>query len=399
MKAALLGGRFERAASTLPQLGVERNASLQAFAEGMLLGSYRFTRYKSQPEPSRLQEVVALVPGNAGAADALERGRIYAEAANWARDLVNASGADVYPSLLSEEATESARQGGMDSHVLGVTELQEGGFGGILGVGGGSMREPRLIELTYTGAGDEPPIALVGKGVTYDTGGINLKQHAQALGWMKGDMAGAAAVLAAMRAIGRLRPRVNVVAVIPAVENFPGVTAYRPGDVLRHRNGMTTEVTNTDAEGRVILADAIAYAAEKHPAAIVDAATLTGAWMGQDFWEAVSEDTALAAALVAAGEEEGEPGWHIPLWEGYREFTRSAIADQRNFDNADQSSGSVSAIHGALFMKPFAAGFPYAHLDIVGPAFRQRPNAFWSEGATGAPARTLIRFIERRAAS
>jgi leucyl aminopeptidase len=200
-----------------------------------------------------------------------------------------------------------------------------------------------------------------------------------------------------MQAIGRLQPPVNVVAIVPSVENYPGSTAYHPGDVLRHRNGMTTEVTNTDAEGRIILADAIAYAAEKHPNVIVDAATLTGAWMGQDFWEVVSEDAALAGDLVAAGQDEGEPGWHIPLWEGYRDFTRSAIADQRNFDNADESSGSVSAIHGALFMKPFAAGLPYAHLDIVGPAFVQRPTAFWSAGATGAPTRTLIRFVERRA--
>lgn len=399
MKAALLSGRFERVAATLPQVGLDRAAATQAFAEGMLLGSYSFTRYQSHPEPSRLQEIVALVTDTGGTAEALERGSVYAEAANWARDLVNSPGADVDPSVLADRAQEIAGEIGMESRIWGLRELQEGGFGGILGVGAGSTREPRLIELIYRGGGDEAAVALVGKGVTYDTGGINLKQHAGGLGWMKADMAGAAAVLAAMRGIGRLRPRVNVVAIVPAVENYPGPTASRPGDVLRHRNGMTTEVTNTDAEGRVILADAIAYAVEQHPSAIVDVATLTGAWLGKDFWEVVSEDGPLAGELVEAGRDEGEPGWHTPLWEGYREVTKSFIADQRNLDNADESAGSISAMYGALFMKPFASGLPYGHMDIVGPTFRQRPSEFWSAGATGAPTRTLIRFIERRAVS
>ena len=406
-RAALrIGGsaaRFTTVASTLPQVGPSVSEAGHAFAEGLTLGAYRFDRYKRKPiddaskEKPKLSKVIALAASDRDRAplrEAVRRGQIYAEAANWARDLVNTPALDATPSFLAEEARKMAALYGLRYKVWKKPELKRGGFGGILGVGAGSVNEPRLIELTYKGAGSEPPIGLTGKGVTFDSGGLSLKEAPQ-MEWMKADMGGAAAVLAAMRAVAQLKPAVNVVAAIPSAENLPGGSAIRPGDVLAHRGGKTSEVLNTDAEGRLILADALAFLAEKKPRVIIDAATLTGAAMialGQDIWAVIGSDRRLIEDLLGAGLAEGEPGWELPLWAEYRRSIESTVADVKN--TGLRWGGAITA---ALFLKEFVGDVPWAHLDVAGTAFMEQGGEFWPKGATGSPARTFIRYIEDQA--
>jgi leucyl aminopeptidase len=289
-----------------------------------------------------------------------------------------------------------AEEVGLQVRIWSKGELEEAGFGGILGVGAGSINEPRLIELEYRGGNSDRPIALTGKGITFDSGGLSIKP-AEGMETMKDDMSGAAAALAAMRAVGQLKPPIDVIAAIPTAENMPGGSAIRPGDVLRHYGGKTSEVLNTDAEGRLVLADALAFLAEKKPAAIIDTATLTGAAMialGTDIWAVIGSDRALIADLLEAGREEGEPGWELPLWTEYRRKIESSVADVKNI--GDRWGGAITA---ALFLKEFVGNVPWAHLDVAGTAFASARERDWPRGATGSPARTLIRYIERRAAN
>ncbi len=289
-----------------------------------------------------------------------------------------------------------AREVGLTAKIWTKAELQRGGFGGILGVGRGSENDPRLIELRYSGGGTGAPIALSGKGITFDSGGLSIKD-AKGMEWMKSDMAGAATMLAAMRAIARLKPKVNVIAAIPSAENMPGGSAIRPGDILRHRGGRTSEVLNTDAEGRLVLADALAYLSEKKPRAIVDAATLTGACMialGDELWGVMGSDRDVVRQLLDSGEEAGEPGWELPLWAPYRKKIDSDVADVKNI--GDRYGGAITA---ALFLKDFVGDVPWAHMDIAGTAFSERPGDYWPKGATGNPVRTIVGFVERQAVS
>ncbi|HSL66759.1 MAG TPA: leucyl aminopeptidase, partial [Actinomycetota bacterium] len=325
------------------------------------------------------------------AREAIGRGEIFAEAAAWARDLVNVPAIDATPDYLAREAVKMARSVGLKAKVWTEAELKRGGFGGILGVGRGSANAPRLIELRYEG-GRGAPVAVTGKGVTFDSGGLSLKDAKQ-MEWMKADMAGAATMMAAMRAVARLKPKVNVVAAIPSAENMPGGSAIRPGDVIRHRGGRTSEVLNTDAEGRLILADALAFLAEGKPRMILDAATLTGSTvvaLGEDLWGVMGNDRDVIQGLIEAGKETGEPGWELPLWEPYRKQIESTVADVKNTGN--RWGGAITA---ALFLKEFVGDVPWAHLDIAGTAFAERPGDYWPKGGTGNPVRTVIRFIER----
>ena len=402
IKAGRTGAKFDVVASTLHQACPDVEEGAHAFAEGIVLGAYRFNRYKERPidedskQKPRLKRVLALGGGNAGALRAaLRRGQVYGEAANWARDLVNIPALDATPDFLAREAKKMAAVHGLQCKIWTKTELAKGGFGGIVGVGSGSVNEPRLIELQYRGAGDEAPIAVTGKGVTFDSGGLNLKD-AQGMEPEKSDMSGAAAALAVMRAIGQLKPKINVIAAIPSAENMPGGSAIRPGDVLRHRGGKTSEVLNTDAEGRLILADALAYLSEKKPKAVIDAATLTGAAMvglGQEIWAILGSDRDLVRDLIEAGRVEGEPGWELPLYTEYRKNIESSVADVKN--TGPRWGGAINA---ALFLKEFVGDVPWAHLDVAGPAFSYNGGEYWPKGATGSPARTIIRYIESEAA-
>jgi leucyl aminopeptidase len=398
-KVARAASRFVTVASTLPQVGSSVQESAQAFAEGIALGAYRFDRYKSGAAEngeasgaSRLETVVALVSGDRRAAGAgLRRGEIYAQSANWARDMVNMPAIDATPSFLAKEAEAMAAREGLTYRVWTKADLVKGGFGGIVGVGSGSANEPRLIELEYSNGGRSAPIAITGKGITFDSGGLSIKP-AEGMEWMKADMGGAAAALAVMQAVARLRPRLNVIAAIPSAENMSGSAAIRPGDVLRHRGGRTSEVLNTDAEGRLILADSLAYLAERQPRVIIDAATLTGAAMialGDDLYAVIGSDRGLVADLLAAGEAEGEPGWELPLWREYRRHIESTVADVKNI--GIRWGGAITA---GLFLKEFVGDVPWAHMDVAATAFAERPTDAWPRGATGSPARTILRYLE-----
>jgi leucyl aminopeptidase len=406
MRAGSRAVRFATVATTLAQVGDDPAASAHALAEGFLLGAYRFTRYKQRPidedsgKSPELRRVIVLRDGSGGAAahrsikDALRRGQIFADASNWARDLVNTPSIDATPALLAAEAEKMAKAAGLKVKVWTRAELKRGGFGGILGVGSGSANDPRLVELTYTGAGNEQPIAITGKGITFDSGGLSIKQ-ADWMETMKDDMAGAAATLAVMRALPELGAKVNVVTAIPFAENMPSGSSIRPGDVLHHRGGKTSEVLNTDAEGRLVLADVLAFLTERKPKVMIDSATLTGAAMvavGHDLWAVMGNDDQLITDLLAAGEAEGEPGWRLPLWKGYRRLIESSVADVKNIGN--RYGGAITA---ALFLAEFVGETPWAHLDVAGPAFVDGSDEWWPRGATGSPARTILRYLETQA--
>ncbi|MGH2650050.1 MAG: leucyl aminopeptidase, partial [Actinomycetota bacterium] len=396
-------------ATTFPQVvGRSPDDAVQATVEGLLLGSYRFDRYKSgkdedQPEKPALRTVTVL--GSArwtGRAvvqnleESIARGEIVSDAVAWARDLVNTPAGDLTPEVLAGEAVQMAKEVGLESKVWTEPELRRGKFGGILGVGQGSANPPRMIELKYRGGpSSQAPIALSGKGITFDSGGLSIKDASQ-MEWMKSDMAGAASILAAMKAIARLKPNVNVIAAIPSSENMPSGSAIRPGDVLTHRGGKTSEVVNTDAEGRLVLADALAYLAERKPRVIIDAATLTGACMvalGRDIYGVFGNDGDLIRDILAAGEAVGEPGWELPLYREYRRLIRSHVADVRNAGK-DRWGGAITA---ALFLAEFVGDIPWAHLDVAGPAFPEKAGDHWPNGATGVPARTLVQYVLAKA--
>jgi leucyl aminopeptidase len=399
MRAGAKARRHRIVASTLPQLASSPEASARAFAEGFLIGTYRFDRYRNVPADERTRtELVRAVVGEPGATAAkggIRRGEIVGAATNWARDLVNTPALDATPEALAGEARAMATAVGIGCRVWTGTDLEEGGFGGILGVGGGSAHEPCMVELTYAGGDRGKPIAVTGKGITFDAGGLNLKRRETEIGYMKSDMAGAAAAFATLKAVAALGLHANVIAAVPLAENMPGATATHPGDVLRHRGGRTSEVLDTDAEGRVLLADALAYLTEKDPEVILDSATLTDAsGLGADLWALMSTDRTLAAELLEAGTDAGDPGWEIPLWTPYRKLIDSTLADVKNVGD----HGIDSSMMAGLFLRDFVGDTPWLHLDTGSSAWREHEDDLWPEGATGSPTRAFVRFIERRSA-
>jgi leucyl aminopeptidase len=400
-RAAPAAARFGSVATTFPQAisGKAAGEAVQAAVEGLALGSYRFDRYKTKKDdaPVGISKITVLGGAKSDAKSAkaaVARGDIIAESVKWARDLVNTPAGDLPPAALAKEAQQMARSVGLTCKVWSEPELRKGGFGGVLGVGQGSVNPPRLIEMTYTGAGKQQPYALTGKGVSFDSGGLSIKD-AKGMESMKDDMGGAASILATMRAIALLKPKVNVIAAVPSSENMPSGSATKPGDVLRHRGGKTSEVLNTDAEGRLILADALAYLTEKKPRAIIDTATLTGACMialGDDIAGALGNDDDLVGDVIAAGTAVGEAIWQLPLWRDYRTLIDSSVADVKNI--GERYGGAITA---ALFLSEFVGDVPWVHLDIAGPAFNSNGSDLGPKGATGVPVRTLVRYLLDRA--
>ncbi|MFM7719092.1 MAG: leucyl aminopeptidase [Actinomycetota bacterium] len=402
-RAAKRLGEARSVATTLPQVAARAgDDAVQAVVEGFVLGAYRFDRYKSRPEGDARAKrargagptVTLLGPARTdgrAAAAAIRRGSVIAEAQNWARDLVNTPALDLPPAGVARAAQQMARAAGLTCKVWTERQLEAGGFGGILGVGRGSDNPPRMIELRYDGGGPGRPIALSGKGIAFDSGGLSIKD-ATSMETMKDDMAGAASILATMKVLAELRPKVNVIAAIPCAENMSGGSAIHPGDVLTHRGGTTSEVLNTDAEGRLVLADALAFLAEQEPRCIIDTATLTGAMsiaLGDQVWGVMGNDRRLIDDVLAAGEAVGEPGWELPLWKGYRPYIDSHIADIRNTGKKARTAGSIVA---AWFLAEFVGDTPWAHLDIAGTAYGEEDDLS-PKGATGSPIRTLVRYI------
>ncbi len=385
-------GKVESIATTVPDgAGPE---GLQAFAEGALLAAYTFVR-KSQPKPDPLARIDLVVRKQSPKlAAALERAQVRAGAAIAVRDLANTPSLEKDPAWLAKQATARAKKAGLTCRVVEPKELAERGFGGILAVGSGSVRPPRLIELEYRPSGRaRTHVVLVGKGITFDSGGLSIKPN-EGMAAMKTDMAGGATVIATLAALPKLGLPIRVTGLVPAAENMPSGTAVRPGDVIRHYGGRTVEVLNTDAEGRLVLADALAYASsELKPDYIIDVATLTGAIgiaLGKRTAGLFSNDERLAADLLAAAERAGERMWRMPLVEDYRKDLDSTVADLKNIGGKFQG-GSITA---ALFLREFVNGGRWAHLDIAAAARSDNDEDEITKGATGFGARTLLSWLE-----
>ncbi|MCP9988327.1 MULTISPECIES: leucyl aminopeptidase [Streptomyces] len=379
-------------------LPVEAAEDLAAVAEGALLGAYAFTVYQERGEDAKapLAEVVLLgaKPRDKASKAAAERALAVAEEVNRARDLINTPPNDLTPEAFAAVAAAAGKENGVKVEILDEKALAKGGYGGILGVGAGSANPPRLVKLAYTHRKAVKTLALVGKGITYDSGGISLKPagHNET---MKCDMSGAAAVFAAVVAAARLGLPVNVTGWLALAENMPSGSATRPGDVLRMYSGKTVEVLNTDAEGRLVLADAITRASEENPDAIVDVATLTGAMvlaLGNRTFGVMANDDAFRTAIHETAEEVGEQSWPMPLPAELRKGMDSPTADIANM--GERMGGGLVA---GLFLKEFVGeGITWAHLDIAGPAFNESgPYGYTPKGGTGSAVRTLVRLAER----
>jgi leucyl aminopeptidase len=379
---------------SMPEGSSEASAA-RAIAEGFLLGAYRFDHRKSGRESPRTR-IVRIHGTDARAIQrGAQRGKIVGDATNWARELTNLPASDATPGYIAAEARRMARSAGVTCKVWPARALEQAGFGGIVGVGRGSPHEPQMVELTYKGAGARTkPIAFTGKGITFDSGGLDLKKPDE-MAWMRSDKAGGAAALATVRAVAELGLKVNVIAAIPFAENMPGPGALRPGDVVTHRGGRTSEVFDTDAEGRVLVADALAFLSERRPAVILDSATLTdGSGLGPDLWAAMGTDHDAVLELVEAGREAGDAGWEIPLWTRYRPIIDSEYADVKN----QGAHGQDSAMLAGLFLRDFVADdVPWVHVDSASCAWAEHENPPWPEGATGSPTRAFVRFCEQRA--
>lgn len=383
--------------SPLPVVaGLELDAVCRASVEGVGLGTYRFLEYRTRMEPALSLEQVVFLAAPEEVERGIRRGEAAVEAVCLARDLVNRPGNDLPPERLAGLAWEIAERAGLECRVYDRDALEELGAGAILAVGQGSRHEPHLIHLVYRPAGQPlASVGLVGKGVTFDTGGISIKP-AEGMERMKGDMAGAAAVIGVMQAVAGLGLPIAVHGVVAAAENMPDGAAFRPGDILRALNGKTIEVISTDAEGRLLLADALTYTARQGVDVMIDLATLTGACvvaLGKQGTGLFGTDQALVDALVRAGERAGERLWPMPLWDEYRELLKSEHADIKN--TGGRWGGAINA---ALFLREFTEGVTWAHLDIAGPAWAERSGPLGPAGGTGHGVRTLLYFLEEYAA-
>jgi len=371
--------------------GMALDGIAQAVTEGALLGAYSFRRHMTgeveHGELKRLTIVAdkaklpVLEPGSA-------KGRILAEATRLARDMVNEPANYMTPSSMAEIATSLAKSYGLELEVLEREQMQKLGMGALLGVTQGSRQPPKFIVLRYQGGvSAQVDLALVGKGITFDAGGISIKPS-EGMMEMKGDMAGGAAVMAALSAIARLKPRLNVVALVPCTENLPGGEALKPGDVLTAMNGKTIEIISTDAEGRLVLADALSYAGKLGARRIVDVATLTGSCriaLGDDCSGVFGNNQELVDKIIAASAVAGELMWQLPMYEQAKEQLKSEVADIKNLGS--KWGGAITAAH---FLAEFVGSTPWVHLDIAGTSMSEKERGYIGKGATGVAVRTLV---------
>jgi leucyl aminopeptidase len=374
---------------TLPDTGTREAA--RAAAEGAKLGLYRFLRHKTTADGHELEKfwLVADEGELEGASEGTEIGAKVAAGAELARDLANEPSNVVTPEYLAQRAREISDKYNMRCNVFDRDAIEAEGLTGLATVGRSASNGPRFIVIENHKGGDKAPVVLVGKAVTFDSGGISIKPTA-GMEDMKFDMSGGAAVLGAMEAVGALDLPLNVVALVPATENLPGGDAFKPGDVLEMHSGKTVEIVTTDAEGRLILADALSYARRYEPSAVIDCATLTGACvvaLGAHASGLMGNDEDLIAEVQTAGEETGERVWPLPLFEEYTEQIKGDTADIKN--SGGRGGGALTA---GAFLKEFA-DFPWAHLDVAGTAYGKKGNAYTTKGATGVPTRLLVEFL------
>ena len=392
--AARQAGRMG-AASLAFYTGTIDAAETEAIAFGLSAGAWDYTDTKTAPpEDERRAPLTSAAIVGANEAG-LESGRAISEGHALARTLGMMPGNLCTPDFLAQTAREIAARHGLEITILGRAEMEREGMGSFLCVAQGSPEDPKLIALKYNGgATGAKPVALVGKGLCFDSGGISIKP-AQGMEWMKFDMCGAAGVLGAMEAIARLKLPVNVVGLVGTTTNMPSGTAVKPGDVVRSMSGKYIEIINTDAEGRLVLADVLSYARRFEPSAVIDAATLTGACviaLGHTASGVMGNDAALVSEVLAAGTRAGEPGWELPMWDDYRELIKSDVADIKN--SGGRPAGTISA---ALFLKEFAEGYPWVHLDIAGTAYTEADLGTVPRGPTGVPVGTFVEFVRGRA--
>lgn len=379
-------------AAVIPDSALKREEAVQAVVEGALLGVYAFKRYKKpDPDAKELKELL-LVEEDASGFSALEknveRGRAIAEAVCHARDWVNEPANTMSPAQLAEEARKIAEKGPIQIKVLEKEDIQKMGMGCLLAVNQGSHSPPRFIIMDYRGAGPDKAVAgFIGKGITFDSGGISLKPG-EGMGEMKGDMSGAAAVIASLGAIARLGLKVNITALAPVTENLPGGQAYRPGDIIKSMSGKTVEIISTDAEGRLILSDAINYARQMKFSPLIDLATLTGAChiaLGDFTSGAFTNNSEFLQKVLQAAEAAGEKIWQLPMFEEYKEANKSDLADIKNVGG--RYGGAITA---AWFLREFAEDTPWVHLDIAGTFLSEKDRGYNIKGATGVGVRTLV---------
>ena len=371
---------------------------VQAAAEAILLSLYQFNQHKTVQEDDdekALESITFLAesePSQPTVERAVHRGQTIAEGTILARDLSNQPANHLTPTQLAERAEAVAADSGLRCEVFDKATLEEKGFRTLLAVAQGSVEEPRFIILEYTPEGEgRDTVVLVGKGITFDTGGISLKPG-KGMHEMKHDMSGAAAVLGAMKAVGQLKPDLHVIGVIAATENMPSGTAIKPGDVVTSYGGKTIEILNTDAEGRLVLADALGWTAQYNPQGVVDLATLTGAvitCLGHIAAGAMSTDMALMDKVKAAAEKTHERVWELPLWDDYDEGIKSKVADVQNIGD-----GTAGTIAGGAFLKKFVEDYPWVHLDIAGTAWGMKGSTYIPEGASGYGVRLLVQLVE-----
>ncbi len=371
---------------------------VQAAAEAILLSLYQFNQHKTVQEnddEKALESITFLAesePSQPTVERAVHRGQTIAEGTILARDLSNQPANHLTPTQLAEKAEAVAADSGLRCEVFDKATLEEKGFRTLLAVAQGSVEEPRFIILEYTPEGEgQDTVVLVGKGITFDTGGISLKPG-KGMHEMKHDMSGAAAVLGAMKAVGQLKPDLHVIGVIAATENMPSGTAIKPGDVVTSYGGKTIEILNTDAEGRLVLADALGWTAQYNPQGVVDLATLTGAvitCLGHIAAGAMGTDPGLMDKVKAAAEKTHERVWELPLWDDYDEGIKSKVADVQNIGD-----GTAGTIAGGAFLKKFVEDYPWVHLDIAGTAWGMKGSTYIPEGASGYGVRLLVQLVE-----
>jgi len=375
--------------------GISPERAAQAVTEGALLGTYSFRRHiTKEAEHGEIKQLTIVAGGKTelpGLEQGCNKGRVLAEATNLARDMVNEPANYMTPTHMAETAARLAEDYGLEISVLEREQMQELGMGALLGVAQGSRQPPKFIVLHYRGGDStETDVALVGKGITFDSGGISIKPS-EKMDEMKGDMAGGAAIMAAMSAIAQLKPRINVTALIPATENLPSDSALKPGDILTAIDGKTIEIVSTDAEGRLILADALGYAQKFKPKFIIDVATLTGACrvaLGNLCSGAFANNQELVDKVIAAGAEAGELIWQMPMYEQYKEQNKSDVADIKNVGG--KYAGAITA---AQFLAEFVGDTPWVHLDIAGTNLSEKERGYLVKGATGVPVRTLVNLV------
>ena len=372
--------------------GLEPEKAAQAIAEGSILGLYTFRRHiTKEPEAGEIEELL-IVERDKSKLPQLEKGcatgRMMAEATNFARDMINEPANFMTPSHMAEIAKRVAAEYNLECQVLEREQMQELGMGALLGVSQGSRQEPKFILLQYKGdTSSQKTLGLIGKGITFDSGGISIKPS-EDMADMKGDMAGGATVMAALRVIAELKPKINVTALIPATENLPSGAALKPGDVLQAMNGKTIEIISTDAEGRLTLADALSYARKLGLSPLVDVATLTGACrvaLGDVTTGAFTNNKEWLDKVIKAGEEAGEKLWQMPMYEEYKEQNKSEVADIKN--TGGRYGGAITA---AQFLSEFAEETPWVHLDIAGTSLSNKEKGYLVKGATGVGVRTLV---------